>query len=170
STGKLSVVTPSGSGQSAGTFKVLPKLSSFSPGSGAAGASVTIAGSGFTDVSAVKFNGVAASSFSVDSSIQITATVPPTATTGRLTAAAAVGATVTLSGYAFGSATSVLFGGVLASPLTVTPTRITVAVPADAVTGKLAVVTPSGSGQSGGTFRVLPKLISFTPGSGPVGT
>jgi hypothetical protein len=272
STGKLTVVTSSGSGQSVGTFKVLPKLTSFSPASGAAGASVVVAGSGFTDVTAVKLNGVAAG-FSVDSNHQITATVPATATTGKLSvvtaggtatsatnflavptitgfapgsaaagapvtvdgtgfggvssvkvngvaasftvlspvqlrltvpaaastgaislttaggtatsgstllvlprvtyftpSTAGVGATVTVYGNAFGGATSVLFGGVLASPATVTATKITVPVPADAVTGKLTVVTPSGSGQSVGTFKVLPKLTSFAPASGPVGT
>src|SRR5438105_1531274 len=79
-TGKIGVTNPNGTGLSAAVFKVLPKLTSFSPGSGAAGASVTITGSGFTDVSAVKFNGVAATSPSIDSDHQITATVPDTAT------------------------------------------------------------------------------------------
>ena len=85
STGKLTVVTPSGSGQSAGAFRVLPRITSFGPGSGPAGTSVTITGSGFTDVQTVKFNGVAATAPSVDSDHQITAQVPATATSGRIT-------------------------------------------------------------------------------------
>jgi IPT/TIG domain len=272
STGKLTMVTGAGSGQSTGTFKVLPKLTSFSPGSGASGDSVTIAGSGFTDVSAVKFNGVVAG-FGVDSDHQITATVPATATTGKVSvvtaggtatsltnflavptitgfapgsappgstvtvdgtgfggvtsvkvngvaagfslpsklqlrltvpstatsgtitvttaggtatsgsplsvtprvtgftpSAALVGATVTISGNAFGGATNVLFNGVSTVPGTVIPTKITVPVPADASTGKLTVVTAAGAGQSAATFKVLPKLTSFSPGSGVVGT
>jgi IPT/TIG domain len=272
STGKLTVVTGPGSGQSIGTFKVLPKLTSFTPGSGAAGDSVTIAGSGFTDVSAVKLNGVAAG-FTADSDHQITATVPATATTGKVSvvtaggtatslsnflavptitgftpgsaapgspvtvdgsgfggvssvkvngvaagflllsklqlrltvpasatsgtitvttagggatsastlsvlprvtsftpSAAAVGATVTINGNAFGGATDVLFNGVATLPATVLPAKITVPVPADASTGKLTVVTAAGAGQSLGTFKVLPKLTSFTPSSGVVGT
>jgi large repetitive protein len=272
STGKLTVVTGAGSGQSAGTFRVLPKLASFGPGSGAAGDSVTIAGSGFTDVSAVKLNGVAAA-FTADSDHQITATVPARATTGRLSvvtaggtttsltnflavptitgfapgsaapkslvlvdgtgfggvssvkvngvaagfsvlsklqvrlavptsatsgtitvttaggtatsastlsvlprvtgftpSAAAVGTTVMIYGNAFGDATNVLFNGVGAVPATVLATKITVAVPADASTGKLTVVTGAGPGLSAATFKVLPKLTSFSPGSGVVGT
>src|SRR5205085_2743577 len=82
-TGTVGVTNPGGSAFSSSTFKVLPKLTSFSPGSGAEFSSVTITGSGFTDVSAVKFNGVAAWSYSVDSPTQITATVPPQATTGK---------------------------------------------------------------------------------------
>ena len=272
-TGKIGVTNPNGTGLSAAVFKVLPKLTSFSPGSGAAGTSVTISGSGFTDVSAVKFNGVAATSPSIDSDHQITATVPDTATSGKLSvvtaggtatslarflavptisgfapgaaaprsqvvvdgtgfggvssvkvngvaasfsllsrtelrltvpggatdgpisvttaggtatsaatllvlprvasfspSAAPVGTKVTIGGNAFTGATSVLFDGVPATPATVTATAITVFVPADASTGKLTVVTPSGSGQSAGTFRVLPKITSLSPGSGPVGT
>jgi len=272
STGKLTVVTGAGSGQSTGTFKVLPKLTSFTPGSGAAGDGVTIAGSGFTDVSAVKFNGVAAAGYSVDSDHQITATVPATATTGKLsvltaggttssatnflavptiagflpgsaaagspvvvdgtgfggvssvkvngvaasfsvlskvqlrltvpaaassgpisvttaggTAASAsplsvlprvtgftpssarVGTTVTISGNAFGGAINVLFNGVLGVPVTVTATKVTVVVPSGASTGRLTVVTGEGSGQSAGTFKVLPTLDGFGPSFAPAG-
>jgi hypothetical protein len=84
--------------------------------------------------------------------------------------AAAVGATVTISGNAFGGATDVLFNGVSTVPATVLPAKITVPVPADASTGKLNVVTAAGPGQSVGTFKVLPKLTSFGPSSGVVGT
>jgi hypothetical protein len=273
STGKLTVLTPSGAGQSSGTFKVLPRISSFNPGSGPAGAAVTIAGSGFTDVTVVKFNGVPATGVSVDSDHQITAHVPAAATSGRITVttlggtttsatnflavptitgfappaaaprspvvvdgtgfggvsavkvngvsagfsvlsrtqlrlivpasatngpitvttaggtatsaatllvlprvasftpgSAPVGTKVTISGNAFGGATGVLFNGVLALPATVSPTLITVLVPAAASTGKLTVVTPSGAGQSAATFKVLPRISSFSPGSGPTGT
>jgi len=90
--------------------------------------------------------------------------------TGFTPAAAAVGATVTINGNAFGGATSVLFNGVGALPATVLASKITVPVPADASTGKLTVVTGAGSGQSAATFKVLPKLTSFSPGSGIVGT
>jgi hypothetical protein len=270
-TGQIGVTNPGGTGLGVATFKVLPKLTSFAPASAAAGADVTIAGSGFTDVSAVKFNGVAAS-FTADSDHQITATVPAAATSGKLSvvtaggtatsltsfsvvptitgfapgsaaagssvtvdgtgfgtvtsvkvngvaagftrlsalqvrltvpaaassgtisvttgggtatsaaalavlprvtgftpSAAAVGATVTISGNAFGGASSVLFDGVLAVPATVSATKVTVAVPAGASTGKLSVVTGAGSEQSTGTFKVVPKLTSFTPASGPAG-
>jgi IPT/TIG domain len=90
--------------------------------------------------------------------------------TGFTPGSAAVGATVTIFGNAFGGATSVLFNGVSAVPGTVLPTKITVPVQADASTGKLTVVTAAGAGLSGATFHVLPKVTSFSPGSGVVGT
>lgn len=61
-----------------------PVVSSFSPSSGAAGTGVTLSGSNFVGVTAVRFNGVDAS-FTVNSSGQITATVPAGAATGPIT-------------------------------------------------------------------------------------
>ena len=52
---------------------------------------MTINGTGFTSPSAVKFNGVAAASFASVSSTQIRATVPATATTGRISVTTAAG-------------------------------------------------------------------------------
>jgi hypothetical protein len=151
-------------------------------------------GTGFGGISSVKVHGVSAG-FSVLSRTQLRLTVPASATDGQITVttpggtatsaatllvtprvggfspgSALVGAKVTIGGNAFGGATSVLFNGVPATPATVTPTAITVLVPADASTGKLTVVTPSGSGQSSGTFHVLPRISSFSPPSGPSGT
>ncbi len=62
-----------------------PAISSFSPASGAVGAVVTITGSNFAGVTAVRFNGFDATTFTVDSFTQIRATVPTTATTGLVT-------------------------------------------------------------------------------------
>jgi hypothetical protein len=60
-------------------------IASFSPDSVAPGATVTIAGTGFTGATAVKFNGLDATSFSVVSDTQLTAVVPLYATSGALT-------------------------------------------------------------------------------------
>ena len=81
--GKIAVSTTAGTATSAAPFIVKPSLVSFTPGNGAAGVVVTISGTGFTDTSAVKFNGAAAV-FQVQSSTQVTATVPAKATTGRI--------------------------------------------------------------------------------------
>jgi len=62
-----------------------PSISSFSPASGAAGTVVTITGSNFAGVTAVRFNGFEATTYTIDSLTQITATVPTTATTGLVT-------------------------------------------------------------------------------------
>lgn len=67
-----------------------PTISSFSPGSGAVGTSVTISGANFTGASAVRFNGTAAS-YTVNSASQITATVPSGATTGPISVVTASG-------------------------------------------------------------------------------
>jgi Subtilase family/Bacterial Ig domain/Putative Ig domain len=61
-----------------------PSISSLSPASGAAGASVTIIGSNFGGVTAVSFNGSPSTSYTVDSLTQITAIVPGAATSGKI--------------------------------------------------------------------------------------
>lgn len=61
----------------------IPSVTSFSPGNGGVGTSVTITGTKFHDATSVKFNGVSAS-FSVVSDTSITATVPSGATTGPI--------------------------------------------------------------------------------------
>jgi hypothetical protein len=60
-----------------------PSISSVTPSSGNAGASIVISGANFTSVSGVKFNGTAAT-FVGNSASQITATVPAGATTGTI--------------------------------------------------------------------------------------
>ena len=52
-----------------------PVINSFNPLGGSGGTSVIISGTGFTNVSSVKFNGVTAS-YTVNSAVQITATAP----------------------------------------------------------------------------------------------
>ena len=61
-----------------------PSISSFSPASGAVGASVTITGRNFSGVTAVSFNGSASTTYTVDSLTQITAIVPGAATSGKI--------------------------------------------------------------------------------------
>jgi DNA/RNA endonuclease G (NUC1) len=75
-----------------------PTLSSFSPGSGAVGSSVTITGTAFTSASKVKFNGTSAS-FTVNSSATITATVPAGATTGPISVIAPGGLATSSTNY-----------------------------------------------------------------------
>ena len=61
-----------------------PTLIGFAPTSGPVGSSVILTGAGFTGASAVSFNGMTATSFSVDSDTQITVTVPTGATSGAI--------------------------------------------------------------------------------------
>src|SRR5439155_756462 len=96
---------------SASSFTVVPAptVSSFAPTSGPVGTSVTISGTNFTGATAVAFNGVSATTFTVTSATAIQATVPAGATTGPVS--------VTTAG---GTATSASPFTVTASPPTIT--------------------------------------------------
>jgi uncharacterized repeat protein (TIGR03803 family) len=96
-TGVVTVTTPTGNLVSGKTFLVTPTITSFSPTSGSVGTQVVISGSGLTQTSQVKFGGVKATVFTVNSDSQITATVPTGANTGKITVKTA-GGTATSSG------------------------------------------------------------------------
>jgi large repetitive protein len=93
-TGKITVTNTfntSTTATSATDFVVapVPTITSFTPTFGPVGTSVKItgtnfSGTGFTTTS-VKFNNVSATTFTVNSATQITATVPTGATTGKIT-------------------------------------------------------------------------------------
>ena len=201
-TGTITVVSTGGSGTSTASFTVLlpPVINAFTPTIGPAGSSVTLTGAGFTGATAVKFNGTAATTFTVGSDTSITVTVPSGAASGTIAittpggtgsspgaftvlappviasftpASGLAGAQVTLTGTGFTGATSVQFNGTAASTFTIgSDTAITVTVPAGAATGPITVTAPGGTGASAGSFTVLlpPVVTSFTPASGPAGT
>ena len=75
-TGSVTVTTGATTLTSPQTFKVKPKITSFSPPSGATGTPVTINGSGLTQATAVKFGTVKATTFTVVSDSEVTADVP----------------------------------------------------------------------------------------------
>lgn len=62
-----------------------PTVSSFLPAAGGYGATVVLTGTNLTGATLVSFGGTYATSFTVDSSTQITALVPSGATTGAIT-------------------------------------------------------------------------------------
>jgi uncharacterized repeat protein (TIGR03803 family) len=82
--GFVTVATPGGALKSTRKFIVVPALLSFSPTSGTVGTSVILTGTSFTGASAVAFGGVKATTFTVNSDTQITATVPTGALTGKI--------------------------------------------------------------------------------------
>jgi hypothetical protein len=174
-------------------------ISSFSPVASKVGAKITITGTGFTGATAVSFNGTPATSFTVVSATQITAVVPSGATTGKITVTTTGGVAtsstnfkvtptvssftpdhgpkgtmVTIAGSAFTGATAVKFGGTAAQSFTVDSYSQIHATVAAGSTGKVSVVTPSGTGTSANTFTVTatpkPVLSSFSPTSGTWGT
>jgi Leucine-rich repeat (LRR) protein len=182
------------------TVTPYPMLNSFSPSSGNVGSNVVLSGAYFTGTTSVKFNGIAATSYTVNSSTQITATVPVGATSGKIRittptgyvvsntnyavnvftpvitsftpTAGLIGSSVVISGDYFNNASSVTFNGVSATFTINSNSQITATVPSGVSTGPIAVTTPSGTGTSATNYDpvLAPSISSFTPISGFVGT
>jgi uncharacterized repeat protein (TIGR03803 family) len=194
--GKITVTTAAGTATSATDFLVAvpPTVTGFSPASGVPGTSVVISGTNLDTTSAVAFNGFSAS-FTINSPAQVTATVPPLATTGKIKvtnaaggaysaasflvspqitsftpASGLAGTIVTINGKTFNNASSVQFNGLAAAFTLNSSTKITATVPTSVTTGKIAVTTPGGIATSATSFMVLPKITSFTPAAGPINT
>ncbi len=184
-TGKISVTTPAGTGTSATNFAVLvpPTITSFSPASGALGSSVIITGTGFSAITGVSFNDVTATTFTVNSSTQITATVPVSATNGKIKVINALGTaisantfyvtpfiatinptsgtpgtTITLTGTNLGAAT-VKFNSTTVTPTTNTATSITVVVPAIASGAVNVTVVNLGGTSNSKTFTITSPVV-----------
>jgi hypothetical protein len=168
-----------------------PVVIVFLPVTGVVGTSVTITGIGFDDSSpatGVAFNVTAATSFTVDSDTQITATVPVGATTGPVSvtdgegtgpsvidfvvtpsppptvllfapSSGPAGTTVTIAGTGYTGATSVKFHGRAASFVVNSDVEIVATVPKGATSGPIAVTTPGGTGTSATGFTVLPPTL-----------
>ena len=198
--GNVSVTNPGGTATLAGfTFILstpLPTITSFTPASGGAGASIAIIGTNFTGATAVSFGGVAASSFIVNSATSITAVVGtgasgnvsvttpggtatlagftfipiPTITSFTPTSGPA-GTSVTITGTNFTGTTAVSFGGIAATSFTVNSATSITAVLGIGATGNVSVTTPGGTATLAGfTFIPIPTITSFTPTSGTTGT
>jgi hypothetical protein len=187
STGPITVMNAAGNATSATSFVFIPPpvVAGFTPGTGGAGASVTINGVFFDNASSVLFNGVAAV-FTIGSSSNLTATVPAAAGTGPITVTTpggtavstndfvfifppvisgftpvrgGEGTTVAIAGTNFTDASSVLFNGVSAVYVVDSATNITATVPAEAGSGLLSVTTPGGTAVSAASFFFLPAPV-----------
>ncbi len=171
-------------------------------GSVAGGTAVTITGTGFTGAASVTFGGTAATGVTVVNATTITATTPAhaagtvdivvTGFGGSGTGAALYtyalvpvvtsaspgsgpisgGTLVTITGANFTGATTVQFGGTLATSITVVnATTITATTPAHAAgTVDVTVTSPAGAGQGIGLFRfaAAPTVATASPNNGPV--
>ena len=165
------------------SVQAAPTVSGFSPASGSPGTSVTVTGTGFTGASSVTFNG-SASTFTVVSDTQITATVPSGATSGPIavttsagsassassftvTAVVAapritsisptsgrVGSTVTINGSALTGATSVKFGGGVSAAFTVVSDARLTATVPSGASSGGITVTTPGGSATSQSFRV----------------
>lgn len=200
-TGKVTVSTPSGTATSPNDFTVLvvPAITGFAPASGDVGTVVTLTGANLAGATAVRFNGISAAEFTVLSATNLTARVPTSATTGRITVQApggtaesatlfsvitlpaisaflptsgGPGTTVTIDGANFTGATAVLFHSVAAASYTVVSAqRITAVAPAALSTGPISVTTPVGTAASTTDFVAVavPTITALVPVSAPVG-
>jgi len=83
-TGKITVLEPGGNLVTPQTYKIIPTISGFSPSSGTVGTQVVITGMSLKQTTSVTFGGVKATSFTVNSDTQVTATVPTGAKTGKI--------------------------------------------------------------------------------------
>jgi uncharacterized repeat protein (TIGR01451 family) len=184
------------------SFQVTPRISGFTPTRGVLGEEVIINGFNLSNINnldlapLVYFNGVLAQVF-VGGDTQLTAKVPPGATTGPITvetlasyhtspalfylppiiqsfspARAKVGEVLTLKGINFIGASLVRIGGATATILSAQLQEATVIVPAGALDGTLFIETPGGAffSDPASPFLLLPKIESFDPPGGAIGS
>ena len=166
----------------------------------AGGNTVTINGTGFLAGAGVKFGATASATVTFVSATQLKAVAPAHAagtvdvtvtTPGGTSAFVAgdhyaygaptvssfspgsgiTGSTVTINGTGFLPGATVKFGAKPAATVTfVSGTQLKAIVPNGAVTGKISVTTPAGTGTSAANFTVTLSITGFTPASGPTGT
>jgi hypothetical protein len=176
-----------------------PVIYSFYPAVALAGTEIRIMGAGFAGATSVSFGGTPAS-FTEFSAVEIRATVPLGATTGKISImtprgpvttsydfivpvppsiasfspeTAPAGASVQIDGTGFMGVTEVTFGGVLAGAFTVTAdSAIAVTVPSGAVNGPIEVTNLAGNAASDTDFTVIvpPAILTFVPAIGEAGT
>ncbi len=199
STGSLSVTTAGGTAALTG-FTFIPSpptLSSFTPTSAGAGATITITGGNLSGVTSISLGGTSVASFSVLSSTTVIAVVGNgstgslSVTTAGGTAAltgftfipsaptlssftptsAGAGATITITGGNLSGATSISLGGTSVGSFRVLSSTTVTAVVGNGSTGSLSVTTAGGTvALTGFTFiPSAPTLSSFTPTSAGAG-
>ena len=83
----------------AGAGSVAPSINSFSPSSGSPGSTVIITGLNLSRATDVKFNGTSVSSFTANSSTQITTIVPASATSGPISVITPNGTTASTNSF-----------------------------------------------------------------------
>ncbi len=193
--GSISVNATNGAASLAGfTYVNAPVISSISPSSGGAGATITINGSNFSNASSVKFGTVPATSFAVVSATQITAVVAAGSANG-LTVTTPGGPAV-YSGFSFisppvitqasplkgGQGSSIFIsgsnltgaqvtiGGVPAAVSLNSSIQIIATVGSGASSGNIVVTTAGGSATLPGfTWVPAPSVSSFSPQTAKIG-
>jgi len=193
----IEVISPSGSNTTSSNFTVTGAaavITGFTPANGVRGTSVTLNGANFTNISSVKFNGVAASYQTPTTTTELIATVPAAASSGVIAVANAggtgtspslfymqpwitslsatsgvVNAAFSITGRSLTNVTSVQVNGVNYN-YTSNGAHIAATIPSNATTGPIVIATPGGVYISPSSFAILPNIYSFSPNIGPAGT
>ena len=204
STGPISIQR----GNSSATYSVQdfvvigsgPWISGFVPAFGEAGDLVTVAGLHLINVKGVSFHGTGSKDFWPNAAgTQITARVPPGATTGVISVTTSSGTTnsvgsftviglapfisefvpnsgdtgtkVQVSGRHFTGVNQVRFNGQPGVHLAATSdVFLQVEAPANVTTGPITLSTAQGTGSSSSYFYAKPSLSGFSPGTGRAGS
>ena len=190
SSGKISLTTEAGTVEVPGfTFSPKLSISSFSPPSAKRGDTILISGTDFKQIQSVKFGGVDATFFRVESALKIYA-VPGSGASGAITVNSAFGNTskdgfvyleaptissfnpqlaaegsiVKITGTNFIGASEVFFGGKAVVSFTVNSTTEITAVMGANQSGNVLVKTPGGTAVKEG-FIFIPtlRIDSFSP-------
>lgn len=190
--GAIAVFSEGGSASIPGFVHKGPVITSFIPVHAGIGETVTVKGSNFTGATEVDFGGVPATSFTVNSSSEISAVVGA-GKSGSVTVITPLGKAslagfdhpgpfitffspcyagafstglITISGNNFTGATAVSFGGVPAASFTVVSATTITAMPGTSISGDVVVTTPQGTDKKPGfTWVQTPVITSFSPSS-----
>lgn len=195
-TGPLGVYTTMGSFFTSSNFFANPAITAFSPVSGRPNTNVLVSGKNLIGTTAVFFNGVPATNFTVLNNSNMNVSVPLGALSGTLRLVAPggsavstgnftvrptlasfspafgpVGTSVTLAGANFDAGSSaVRFNGIQAGPPTsVAFGKLTVAVPSGATTGLISLSTVDGSDTNSTPFYLPASITAFGPTNAPAG-
>ncbi len=202
STGPIRITAKAGDAASVTNLIVTraPVITNFYPSFGTAGTEVTISGINLAGATGVSFNSIRTTAFGTPAQGQVSAIVPPAATSGpiRVTNALGVGISavpfvitkapiitelsttivapgevLTITGANFLGATTVKFTGRDTTPVVVAATLLHVTVPVGAKTGPVTVVSPQGTSSSEETVQIIgsaPFISELVPDHAPRGT
>lgn len=196
-TGPIKIVTTNGTFTTEADFVFPARVTSFTPGSGRRGDVITIDGQNLTSTTRVLFNGVEAE-FTIVSPSRITATIPASATSGKIAVetpagkvessasltilpvldgftptSGARGTPVHLLGAGFTNIAWVRLGDADATFTFINSTNIRAIVPLGAYSGPFRLLSAGNEVASSANFFVegaTPEISSFTPASGSAGT
>ena len=188
-TGPITVTNNAGATVTSGYFYCAPWVTAFTSRA-RVGETITLSGRSFRAVSSVSFGGVITTNLTVVSNLLMTVVVPPGAPmaapltlespggrfitvsnfvlapriTGFSPTNGVAGTLVTLTGSGLSGVRQVTFGGVPATPVSVSAAQVTVKVPVGAGTGSITVSGSTGSDESTAWYHAPPQLTAVNPG------